>query len=101
MKQVSRRSQVFIIFISVFVMKINYTKTGYKKIYESNFLPEYVRRTTRVTYSRPSFFGGRASRCQQLLRIAGNNVAKGELFVGIPRAQALHQKCQLCITDAG
>ncbi|MBN4177861.1 hypothetical protein GSU75_05152 [Pseudomonas savastanoi pv. phaseolicola] len=102
-KQVSRRSQVFIIFISVFVMKINYTKMKYKRIYESNFLSAYVRRTTRVAYSRPSFFGGggRASRCQQLLRIAGNNVAKGELFVGIPRAQALHQNVQLCITDAG
>ncbi|RMM56687.1 hypothetical protein ALP96_102895 [Pseudomonas savastanoi pv. glycinea] len=102
MKQVSRRSQVFIIFISVFVMKINYTKIKYKRIYESNFLSAYVRRTTRVAYSRPSFFGGgRASRCQQLLRIAGDNVAKGELFVGIPRAQALHQNVQLCITDAG
>ncbi|ARA78994.1 hypothetical protein ALQ57_102048 [Pseudomonas amygdali pv. hibisci] len=56
MKQVSRRSQVFIIFISVFVMKINYTKMKYKQIYESNFLSAYVRRTTRVTYSRPSFF---------------------------------------------
>ncbi|WP_221034939.1 hypothetical protein, partial [Pseudomonas savastanoi] len=57
-KQVSRRSQVFIIFISVFVMKINYTKMKYKRIYESNFLSAYVRRTTRVAYSRPSFFGG-------------------------------------------
>ncbi|KPX10482.1 hypothetical protein ALP16_102628 [Pseudomonas savastanoi] len=40
MKQVSRRSQVFIIFISVFVMKINYTKTGYKQIYENKFLAQ-------------------------------------------------------------
>ncbi|KPW06780.1 hypothetical protein ALO46_102450 [Pseudomonas syringae pv. solidagae] len=34
----SGRSQVFIIFISVFVMKINYTKMKYKQIYENNFL---------------------------------------------------------------
>ncbi|EGH00442.1 hypothetical protein PSYAE_00495 [Pseudomonas amygdali pv. aesculi str. 0893_23] len=38
MKQVSRRSQVFIIVISVFVMKINYTKMKYKQIYENKFL---------------------------------------------------------------
>ncbi|RMP13516.1 hypothetical protein ALP98_102591 [Pseudomonas viridiflava] len=40
MKQVSRRSQVFIIFISVFVMKINYTKKKYKQIYENKFLAQ-------------------------------------------------------------
>ncbi|MQQ37102.1 hypothetical protein GE543_22975 [Pseudomonas sp. SZ57] len=35
---VSGRSQVFIVFISVFVMKINYTKIKYKQIYENKFL---------------------------------------------------------------
>ncbi|PBP69639.1 hypothetical protein CCL19_10480 [Pseudomonas syringae] len=35
---VSGRSQVFIVFISAFVMKINYTKTKYKQIYENKFL---------------------------------------------------------------
>ncbi|RMQ39424.1 hypothetical protein ALP86_102643 [Pseudomonas amygdali pv. mori] len=40
MKQVSRRSQVFIIFISVFVMKINYTKMKCKQIYENKFLAQ-------------------------------------------------------------
>ncbi|OPE60703.1 hypothetical protein BTW15_07965 [Pseudomonas syringae pv. tomato] len=37
-REVSGRSQAFIVFISVFVMKINYTKTRYKQIYENKFL---------------------------------------------------------------
>ncbi|AVB22430.1 hypothetical protein BKM03_26905 [Pseudomonas avellanae] len=37
-REVSGRSQAFIVFISVFVMKINYTKIGNKQIYENKFL---------------------------------------------------------------
>lgn len=90
-REVSGRSQAFIVFISVFVMKINYTKTRYKQIYENKFLFVLccavlcrVGSGMCVCHVSPALlFQERVSGRQQLLRIACNDVAKGDLLAGI------------------
>ncbi|SOS24983.1 putative membrane protein [Pseudomonas syringae pv. avii] len=93
-REVSGRSQAFIVFISVFVMKINYTKTRYKQIYENKFLfvlccavlccaVQGGGRNVRLSRLPGPAFQERMSGRQQLLRIACNDVAKGDLLAGI------------------
>ncbi len=85
-REVSGRSQAFIVFISVFVMKINYTKTRYKQIYENKFLFWLCRVGSGMCVCHVSpalLFQERVSGRQQLLRIACNDVAKGDLLAGI------------------